>query len=129
MTKFAIFALVLCLVATGFGKGKKNESQEPVVWGLLSQNAGCVIFKEYSKTTGAFWVIAATSKTVSGLEVVETRNYKLEPAKWLETEENLDELQQRAMTDKLKYVKLPDKYSSEQLARARTMCKEASPSQ
>lgn len=127
MNKLAVIsAVVLAIVPAGIAKDKKAENKDPVVWGLLSQNTGCVIFKEYRKTSGMFWGVAVTTKTVSALEVVETQNYTLEQTKWIETQENLDELQRRAVKDKLKYVKIPDKYSEEQLDKARAMCKEPS---
>jgi hypothetical protein len=62
-----------------FAKDKKSaDSQDPVVFGILSQNAGCVIFRDHRKTTGMFWGVGLTRKTVSELEVIETQNYKLE---------------------------------------------------
>jgi hypothetical protein len=37
-----------------------------------------VLFRDYRKTTGMFWGVGLTRKTVSELEVIETENYKLD---------------------------------------------------
>ena len=107
---------------------KPADSQEPVVFGILSQNAGCVIFREYRKTSGMFWGVAVTTKTVSQLEVIETQNYKLEQTTWNETQqEDMNELQRMAVKDKIKFVKIPNKNpTDEQLEKARTLCKQPS---
>lgn len=123
----ALLAVALCPVASAKGK-KSSDSQEPVVFGILSQNLGCVIFKEYRKTSGMFWGVAVTTKTVSLLEVLETQNYKIDQTTWNETQqEDLNELQRMAVKDKIKYVKIPNKNpTDEQLEKARTLCKEPS---
>ena len=123
----AILALFLSPVAAAKDK-KPADSQEPVVFGILSQNAGCVIFREYRKTSGMFWGVAVTTKTVSPLEVVETLNYKLEQTMWNEThQEDINELQRLAVKDKIKYVKIPNKNpTDEQLEKARSLCKQPS---
>lgn len=123
----ALLAVALCPVASAKDK-KSSDSQEPVVFGILSQNLGCVIFKEYRKTSGMFWGVAVTTKTVSLLEVLETQNYKIDQTTWNETQqEDLNELQRMAVKDKIKYVKIPNKNpTDEQLEKARTLCKEPS---
>ena len=123
----SILALSLSPVATAKDK-KSPDSQEPVVFGILSQNAGCVIFREYRKTSGMFWGVAVTTKTVSQLDVIETQNYKIEQTTWNETQqEDLNELQRIAVKDKIKFVKIPNKNpTDEQLEKARTLCKQPS---
>src|SRR5712672_4029431 len=74
----AILAISLSTVAAAKDKKKPADSQEPVVFGILSQNVGCVIFREYRKTSGMFWGVAVTTKTVGKLEVIETQNYALD---------------------------------------------------
>jgi hypothetical protein len=105
-----------------------GDAQDPVVFGILSQNAGCVIFREFHKTTGMFWGVAVTTKTVGKLEVIETQNYKLNQTKWDETkQDDMNELQRIAVKDKIKFVKIPNKKpTDEQLKKARTKCKEPS---
>lgn len=93
-------------------------------WGILSPPKACVIFREYRKTKVGFFVIVVTTKTHSELEVIEaTDGYLLEPKKWVEDEASLQELQHRATKDGLRYVKVPDKYTPQQLEAARALCR------
>lgn len=114
--------MFLLLGSAGFATDKNSQEKEPVVWGMLSHNTGCVIFQEGRKTSGAFWGVAVTTKTVGKLTVLETQNYTLDQKVYLETQENLDALMQKAQQDKVKYVKIPEKYTQEQLEKARAMC-------
>jgi hypothetical protein len=127
MKSLVVLALVLStfLTPAAYAKEKnKNVPQEPVVWGMLSQNKGCVIFKEYRKTSDTFWGVAISWKVQGALEVIETQNYNLEQKKWLETQENMNELMRLAVKDRLKFVKIPEKYPDDLLDKARQMCKE-----
>jgi len=123
----SILAISVSPVANAKDK-KSPDSQEPVVFGILSQNAGCVIFREYRKTSGMFWGVAVTTKTVSQLDVIETQNYKIEQTTWNETQqEDMNELQRMAVKVKIKFVKIPNKNpTDEQLEKARTLCKQPS---
>jgi hypothetical protein len=127
MKMLAVFAVSIMLMGSGSAKDKKNSNNlEPVVWGIISQNSGCVIFKEYRKTSGMFWGVAVTTKTRSFLEVLETQHYTLDQTKWDETDpESMDQLQRLSVKDKIKFVKIPEKYSDEQLDKARKMCVES----
>lgn len=87
------------------------------------QNTGCVIFKEGHKTSGMFWGVAVTTKIVGKLTVIETQNYTLDQQEILETQENIDDLTRRAEKDHVKFVKIPEKYSTELLEKARALCK------
>jgi len=118
----ALCSLIVLLTAASYSNDKKSDNQDPIAFGIITQNTGCVIFKEYRKTTGMFWGVAVTTKTYSVLEVVETQHSQLEQKQWPETQENMNELMRLATKDKLKYVKIPKNYSSEQLEKARTMC-------
>lgn len=97
-------------------------NQEPVVWGMLSHNTGCVIFAEGKKTSGRFYGIAVTTKTVGKLTLIETQNYTFAQKEVLETQENMDALMQQAQKDHLKFVKIPEKYSPDLLGKARASC-------
>ena len=123
MKALASLLLLLLMTPLSIAADKKAANQEPVAFGILSQNAGCVIFQEGRKTTGMFWGVAVTTKTVGKLTVVETQNYTMEQKETLETQENLDGLLQIAMKDHVKFVKIPEKYSPELLEKARAMCK------
>ena len=102
---------------------KPQEPRTPFVWGVLSECKGCVIFKENKKTDVGFYVVVVTWKTQAELEVLETTGYDLQPTKWLQTQENVDELQRRALKDGLRYVKLMEDYTPEELEAARGICR------
>lgn len=123
--KIGVFALsaVAFVCAASICAQNKGQDQEPVVWGVLSGNASCVIFAEGKKTSGRFYGIAATSKTVGKLTLIETQNYTFADKEVLETQENMNNLMQKAKTDHVKFVKIPEKYSPELLEKARASCK------
>ena len=127
----AVFLPLLALVLSpgALSQGEKPaDAQDPVVFGMLSQNTGCVIFREFRKTSGMFWGVAVTTKTVGKLEVIETQNYTLDQKKWDETvQDDMNELQRIAVRDKVKFVKIPNKKpTDEQMKKARALCKEPS---
>ena len=127
----AVFLPLLALVLSpgALSQGEKPaDAQDPVVFGMLSQNTGCVIFREFRKTSGMFWGVAVTTKTVGKLEVIETQNYTLDRQKWDETvQDDMNELQRIAVRDKVKFVKIPNKKpTDEQMKKARALCKEPS---
>jgi hypothetical protein len=71
--KSACVVPVLMLTMGMAVSGQKHAPEpEPVVWGMLSGNASCVIFAEGHKTSGMFWGVAVTTKTVGKLTLVET---------------------------------------------------------
>lgn len=116
----SIAALILATAMAGIAQ---NKPQEPVAWGVLSGNSSCVIFAEGHKTSGRFYGIAVTTKTVGKLTPVETQNYTFDQKEVLETQENMDNLTRMAQKDHIKFVKIPEKYSPELLERARASCK------
>ena len=127
MKTFGLFLLIVVLISPSFARDKKPIAEEdPTVWGLLSQNAGCVIFKESHKTNAKFWGVAITAKTYGTLEVIEAQNYDLAQKKWIEDQESMNQLQRLSVKDKLKFVKIPEKYTNSQLEKARAACKDAS---
>jgi hypothetical protein len=127
MKAFSICLVIIILISASAAKDKKPKTEEDaVVWGLLSQNAGCVIFKEFHKTNVKFWGVAISSKTVACLEVVESQNYELSQTTWIEDQEGLDQLLRIATKDKIKFVKIPEEYTDDQLEKARVACKEPS---
>jgi len=120
-------ATILCMLVLaplGFAADKNTPPAKPIAWGMLSGNTGCVIFKQGRKTSGMFWGVAVTTKTVGKLTVVETQNYTMDEHEILETQENMDALTLRAQKDHLKFVKIPDKFSPDELQKARTLCKQ-----
>lgn len=118
-----VAALAVGLVSTFLSAQGKPQTAEPVVWGALTGNTSCVIFAEGKKTSGHFYGVAVTTKSVGKLTLVETQNSRYDQKEVLETQENLDNLMQMAQQDHVKFVKIPEKYSPELLERARTACK------
>ena len=76
MTAAARIALALLLVTPLAPAAQgKDKPAEPVAWGALSGNTACVIFAEGHKTSGRFYGVAVTTKTVGKLTLIETQNY------------------------------------------------------
>jgi hypothetical protein len=118
-----IVFLLLAVTPFSFAAGKVSPPQDPIAWGMLSHNTGCVIFEEGRKTTGMFWGVAVTTKTSGKLTVIEAQNYTLNQKVFLETQDVMDDMMRRAQTDHIKYVKIPEKYPPDLLDKARAMCK------
>jgi Spy/CpxP family protein refolding chaperone len=116
---------VLLLVAYPFScaSAKDPAPQDPIAWGMLSHNTGCVIFAEGRKTKGMFWGVAVTATVTGKLTVIETQDYTLDQKQYLETQDVMNDLMQRAQKDHVKFVKIPEKYSPDLLEKARAMCK------
>lgn len=122
--------LVVSLAAPGFANDKKPKVEEdPIVFGVAGQNSGCVIFRQYMDKNTKFWGVAVSQSRVSALEVIESQNYDLPQKKWV-GQDGADELTRIAAKDRIKYVKIPEKYTPNQLEKARAACKESAvPSQ
>ncbi len=128
MEKLIRAAMVMSLAAAAAGTASfakdKTADQQPVTWGMQSGNDGCVIFKESDETSsemapggGGF-----TTHTVKQLEVLEAIKANLPKKKYSETKEDLDALANVGMENHLKFVKIPKKYTPEQLEKAKGMC-------
>jgi hypothetical protein len=121
----SFLAVLFLLVASplSFAWAKDSPQQDPIAWGMLTQNSGCVIFEEGHKTKGAFYGVVVTTKTTGKLTVIEAQNYTLEQKEYLETQDVMNDLMLRAQKDHIKFVKIPEKYSPDLLEKARAMCK------
>jgi hypothetical protein len=125
MKIFGICLLFVTLTTPSFANDKKAKVEEdPVVFGITGQNAGCVIFRQYTEKNTKFWGVAVSQSRVSALEVIEAQNYDLSQKKWV-GQEGADQLTHLAVKDKIKYVKIPEKYTPNQLEKARAACKES----
>jgi hypothetical protein len=113
--------VVSAMGRAGYAKDKAAD-QEPFAWGMQSGNAGCVIFRESEEMTTENEGGTYKSYTVKQLEVVEAIKATLPQKKYSETKENLDVLQALSMENHVKYVKIPKKYSPEQLEKAKVLC-------
>jgi hypothetical protein len=100
----------------------KSADQAPVAWGMQSGNDGCVIFRETEEMTTVSENGAYKSYNIKQLEVVDTIKATLPKKKYSETKEELDVLDQTAMQDHLKFVKIPKKYTPDQLEKAKALC-------
>ena len=126
MKLFGVCLLVVALTVPSFANDKKAKvDEDPVVFGITSQNEGCVIFRQYTEKNTKFWGVAVSQSRVSALEVIETQNYDLAQKKWV-GQDGADELMHIAVKDRIKYVKIPEKYTPDQLEKARAICKETS---
>jgi hypothetical protein len=121
----AVAGVVLVWVVmgpAGFAKDK-TANQEPVAWGMQSGNEGCVIFGEtVTTTTENNGPNGFTTQTLKEMEVIETQHATLPKKKYGETKEDLDALQALSVQDHLKFVRIPKKYTPEQMEKARAMC-------
>jgi Spy/CpxP family protein refolding chaperone len=117
-----VVLLLLVAYPFRFASATDSASQDPIAWGMLSNNSGCVIFAEGHKTKGMFYGVAITTKTVGKLTVIEAQNYTLNQKEYLETQDAMNDLMSRAQKDHVKFVKIPEKYSPELLEKARAMC-------
>jgi hypothetical protein len=63
-----------------------------------------------------------TTHTVKQLEVLDAIKATLPKKKYSETKEDLDALADFGMQNHVKFVKIPKKYTPEQLEKAKTMC-------
>lgn len=116
-------ALIAAVTSLPAAAHATKPEAEPVAWGYLSGNSACVIFAEGKKTSGRFYGVAVTTKTVGKLTLIEAHDTQFDQKEIIETQENLDNLSQAARQDRIKFVKIPEKYSPELLEKARTVCK------
>jgi hypothetical protein len=98
----------------------------PVAWGLTAGHEHCVIFREYKKTKGAFYLVVVTTKTHMELEVIESDGFNIDPKTYIEDQPTMDALNSRALNERLRYVKVQDKYTPAELQAARDLCKNPS---
>ncbi len=122
--KLSAAIAALCLMTPALLSAEKKVPQmDPVVWGILSNNSGCVIFAEGRQTSGRFYGVAVTTRTVGKLTLIETQNYTFNDKVTLETQDNMNNLMRIAQNDHIKFVKVPEKYSPDLLEEARAACK------
>ena len=118
-----IVAGLVLMASITLSAQNKSQDADPIVWGALSGNSSCVIFAEGHKTSGKFYGVAVTTKTVGKLTLIETQNYAFAQKEVLETQENMNNLMQMAQKDHVKFVKISEKYSPDLLEKARATCK------
>jgi len=118
-----ILAGLVLTTSTVLAAQSSKPEPDPVTWGALSGNSSCVIFAEGHKTSGRFYGVAVTTKTVGKLTLIEAQNYSFDQKEVLETQENMDNLMRIAQKDHVKFVKIQEKYSPALLEKARAACK------
>ena len=104
-------------------EANEQAPRAPFVWGSFSESKGCVIFQENEKTDFGFYVVAFTWKKRLELEVIESMGYNLQQKIWVENQENKDKLHHLAIKDGIRYVKLMEDYTPEELQMARELCR------
>jgi hypothetical protein len=114
---------------TSSKQAKDGVPRAPIAWGIMNNATGCVIFREYSKSTVGFFVVAAGVTTHGELEVVEANGYTLSKPVWSEDQESLNELQRLANQDRIRYVKVQGKYTPDELEAARAICQKKNASE
>lgn len=119
----ALGGLVGCVAAFG---DTPAPSRAPVAWGLTAGNEHCIIFREYKKSKGAFYLVVVTVKTHMELEVIESDGFNIDPKVYVEDQPTMDALNSRALNERLRYVKIQDKYTPDELQAARDLCKKPS---
>ena len=66
MKIFGVCLLLVVLAAPTRANDKKAKVEEdPVVFGITGQNAGCVIFKQSAEKNTKFWGVAVSQSKVS----------------------------------------------------------------
>lgn len=129
-TRVCVVAALAAMAMAPAGYAKdKTADQAPVAWGMQSGQSGCVVFKESEEMTSDMVNGTVQSYTIKQLEVVEQQNAKLPHKKYSETQDDLDALQKLSVADHLKYVKIPKKYTPDQLQKAEAMCKDGAAGQ
>ncbi len=122
--------LVGCVSYETSGKQTQDgPPRAPIAWGIMNNAKGCVILREYSKSTLGFFVVAAGVTSHGELEVVETDGYTLSKPVWLEDQDSMNELQRLANQDKIRYVKVQGKYTPDELEAARAICRKKNASE
>ena len=122
--RLPLAALLLLVAASSLASDKKPASHPPVAFGVMTHQTGCVIFGEWYKSISRWYGIALLTRAEPMLTVLESQNYKLEKLEMPEDAENLNDLIRRAQADHIKYVKIPQKHTTEQLQQARDLCKQ-----
>ena len=123
-----VSALASCLLLTScvsFESGSvvgKNGSRAPVAWGMRGGAKNCIIFREYSKTSVGFAVVVAGMSSHAELEVIDSGGYEMSKKVWVEDGNSMNELQRLAEEDMLRFVKVQDGYTPDELNQARTLC-------
>lgn len=121
-----VLAGVLLVLPVSLPSQEKTQSADPIQWGALTGSTSCVIFAEGHKTSGRFYGVAITTKTVGKLTLIEAQNSTFNQKEVLETQENMNNLMQLAQKEHIKFVKIPEKYSPELLEKARATCRSES---
>jgi hypothetical protein len=117
-----VFLLGLLQLQT-FSAGAKDDDQgQPIVSGVKKGNTGCVILGKHMPVKGKL-LLAGVVYARTEYDVLETFNYKMEKQKFTGRGE-IDDLNQRALKDKIKLVVIPEKHTPEQLQEARKICRE-----
>ncbi len=113
---------VLFLFAAAFLAGGRSDDTPPTVSGTTQGNVGCVILEKHMPVKGKL-LLAGVIYARTEYRVLEAFNYKLDKQKFTGQGE-INDLNQRAVRDKVKLVVLSARHTDEQLDQARKLCHE-----
>src|ERR1043166_1802622 len=113
-----LFFLMMITVPAATPSGPKSADQNQlVVSGVTKGNVGCVILGKHMPVKGKL-LLAGVVYARTEYNVIETVNYKIDKQKFTGRGE-IDDLNQRALKDRIKLVVIPEKHTPEQLEQAR----------
>lgn len=117
-----VFPLASCISFESGSVVGRNGSRAPVAWGMTGGAKHCIVFREYSKTSIGFVVVAAGMTSHGELEVIDDGGYVLAKKVWVEDGESMNDLQRLGESDRLRFVKVQDGYTSDELNQAKALC-------
>jgi hypothetical protein len=121
MKKVLVLSLAIIVWPLALVAAEKNAAQNGLtVAGTTQGNVGCMILENHMPVKGKL-LFASVIYARTEYRVLKTFNYK--PARQKYTGQGeINELNREAISDKIKLVVLPSKYSEEQMNKARKLC-------
>ena len=121
MKRLVVLFLAISLSSLSLAAGGKNDSQDKVtVAGTTQGNVGCMVLEKHMPVKGKL-LFAGVVYARTEYRVLQSFNYK--PARQKYTGQGeINELNRRAVKDKIKLVVLPSKYTQDQMNQARKLC-------
>jgi hypothetical protein len=125
MRKPNLVSMAFCILAAT--AGSVALADEPIAWGAPAGAKGCVTFREYEKivVSASDTEMQTTAKSHFELEVVSSQGYDLPKKVWSDDQGTMDQLQNIAVQDRIRFVKIKDHYSPTDLEAAQSLCRQA----
>jgi hypothetical protein len=122
LTRLSRLVAVVLVSFTALAGPRSADQASPTVSGVTKGNVGCVILGKHTPVKGKL-LLAGVVYARTEYNVLETFNCKLDKQKFTGKGE-IDELNQRALKDKLKLVVISEKHTQDQLEEARKICRQ-----